>query len=262
MGRPKGNITSIRYYILVTKRWLSKKLPQRTWWSNQKVGDAELLALHLARLHFKHPYASVWWQLMRDLFEHLPSYTQAYTRLFKLLPQLQILLQPQPKSRRYVIVDSEPIPACRWVRRHRCKVVGAWEGYSKHGAFYGFRLHAFVSTRGEIWLYDLRSANQHDYKVAKSMLEEAKGLGQPIKLGDKAYISVSHDFITPPKKNSKLLSRWKAAYSKLRKRVETVFSQLVNAHIRIAQYQTKQALEVRVALTILAHNLKVWRVTA
>lgn len=260
MGRPKGNITSIRYYILVTKRWLSRKLPQRTWWSNQKVGDAELLALHLARIHFKHPYASVWWQLMRDMFEHLPSYTQAYTRLFKLLPQLQSLLQPQHTSRRYVIVDSQPIPACRWVRRHGCQVVGAWEGYSQQGAFYGFRLHAFVSTRGEILLYDLRSANQHDYKVAKSMLEEAKVLGNPIKLADKAYLSL--DFLTPPKKNSKAISRWKAHYSKIRKQIETVFSQLVNAHIRLAQYQTKKALEVRAALTILAHNLKIWRVTA
>jgi hypothetical protein len=57
-------------------------------------------------------------------------------------------------------------------------------------------------------------------------------------------------------------SRWKAHYSKMRKRVETVFSQRVNAHIRIGQYQTPKALKVRSALTILAHNLKIWGITA
>ncbi|RIH93536.1 IS982 family transposase [Meiothermus granaticius] len=256
MSRPKRNHTSIRYYLFKVKGWLSRKLPTRTWWRNQKMGDAELLALHLARIHFKHPYAWLWWQLMRDMFEHLPSYTQAYTRLFKLLPVLQLLLMPQTRPRRYVIVDSQPIPACRWVRRQRCKVVGAWEGYSQQGAFYGFSLHAFVSAKGEIFLYCIRSANQHDYKVAQSLLEVAKVLGQPIKLGDKAYLS--DDFVTPPKKNSRSATGWKAPYSKIRKRVETVFSQLVNAHIRLGQYQTKRALEVRVALTILAHNLKIW----
>lgn len=95
-----------------------------------------------------------------------------------------------------------------------------------------------------------------------SRSEQAKGLGTPIKLGDKAYVCVSQEFVTPPKKNSKLVSRWKTTYSKMRKRVETVFPQLVTAHIRVGQFQTKQALEVRLALTILAHNLKIWRVTA
>jgi len=42
-----------------------------------KVSDAELLTLHLARVHFKHPYASGWWGLMRQLYAHLPAYTQA-----------------------------------------------------------------------------------------------------------------------------------------------------------------------------------------
>lgn len=258
MGRPREKNSSVRYYIFVTKRWFGRRLPKRSWWSNQKVGDAELLALHLARLHFKHPYASVWWKLMQDMYPHLPSYTQAYTRLFKLLPQLELLLQPKSRARRWILVDSQPIPACKWKRRHRCMVVAAWEGYSKQGPFYGFRLHAWVSPRGEVILYTIRSADQHDYTVAKSMLHKAKILGNPIKIGDKAY--VSPEFITPPKKNSTAPSKWKALYSRMRKRVETVFSQLVNMHIRIGQFQTLKALQVRVALTILAHNLKIWGV--
>jgi len=92
------------------------------------------------------------------------------------------------------------------------------------------------------------------------MSDQAESLGKPLKLADKAYVSA--DFITPPRKNSKRHSRWKAHYSKMRKRVETVFSQLVNAHIRIGQYQTLTALKVRSALTILAHNLKIWGITA
>jgi hypothetical protein len=256
MSRPQAKNSSMRYYVFVTKRWFSRKLPKRSWWKNQKIGDAELLALHVARMHFRHPYASVWWKLMQDFYPHLPSYTQAYTRLFKLLPLLELLLQPKARSRRFVVVDSQPIPACKWQRRNRCMVVAAWEGYGKHGPIYGFRLHAWASPKGEILLYSIRSADQHDYTVAKSMLQKGKTLGNPIKIADKAYVSA--EFVTPPKKNSTSPSRWKAHYSKMRKRIETVFSQLVNMHIRTSQFQTLKALQVRVALAVLAHNFKVW----
>lgn len=223
-----------------------------------KVGDAELLAIHLARIHFKHPYSSLWWKLMQSWLGYLPSYTQAYVRLKRLLPTLELLFQGKARSRRFVIVDSEPIPACKWVRRHRCKVVNAFEGYSKYGAFYGFRLHAFVSTQGEVLLYSLRSADQHDYKVAKFLKNLPRPLGNPLPLGDKAYLS--KEFVTPPKQKTKAPTRWKPHYSQVRKRVETVFSQLVSAHIRVGQFQTKTALEIRVALTILNHNLRIWKV--
>ena len=92
------------------------------------------------------------------------------------------------------------------------------------------------------------------------MLDHARSLGKPLKLADKAYVCA--DFIASPKKNSKRQSRWKAHKSKMRKRVETVSSQLVNAHLRIGQYQTLKALKARSALTILAHNLKIWGITA
>lgn len=157
------------------------------------------------------------------------------------------------------MVDSEPIPACKWRRRQRCKVVGAWEGYSKQGPFYGFRLHAWVSTNGEVLLYTLRSADQHDHTVAKSLLPKTQVLGDPIRLGDKAY--TADEFVTPPKKNAKRPSRWKPHYSRMRKRVETVFSQFVNAHIRLGQFQTLKALQLRAALVILAHNLRLWNAT-
>lgn len=38
----------------------------------------------------------------------------------------------------------------------------------------------------------------------------------------------------------------------MRKPLETVFSQLVNAHIRRGQFQTLKALRLRVALTLLS----------
>lgn len=84
-------------------------------------------------------------------------------------------------------------------------------------------------------------------------------LGQPIKLGDKAY--TSQEFVTPPKKNTKRPSRWKPYYSRMPQRVETVFSQLVNAHIRLGQFHTLKALKLRVALSLLAHNRNLWGVT-
>jgi len=255
MCRPKGSLPHLRFYIWKVRSWLAKRLPQRKRWRNQKVSDAELLALHLARIHFKHPYASVWWSLMRQLYPHLPSYTQAYVRLLRLRGALSGLACRQ-RRHRLVLVDSQPLAVCRWRRTKQCACAGAAEGYGTHGSVYGFKLHAFVSCRGEVLAYRLRPANQHDYRVAKGMLEHLE-LGSPLKVGDKAY--TSKEFITPPKKNAKRPdNRWKPEYHRLRKRVETVFAQLAQAHIRNSQVSTFIALEARVALTLLAHNLNLW----
>ncbi|MCV4614348.1 hypothetical protein OFM04_31090, partial [Escherichia coli] len=64
MRRPQKLPNSVRYYVFGTQRWLSRRWPKRTWWRNQKVGEAE----HLARLPFKHPYA--WVRLTLAILAH------------------------------------------------------------------------------------------------------------------------------------------------------------------------------------------------
>jgi len=169
-------------------------------------------------------------------------------------------LIPRQRRHRLVVVDSNrflfavgdvdtSVPV-RGPPKATVYMVQAWLGvwfgvWLGHGSVYGFKLHTFVSTRGEVLAYRLRLANQQDYRAAKGMLEGV-ALGSPLKIGDKAY--TLPEFITPPKNNAKRPDhRWKPEYHRLRKRVETLFSQLTQAHIRSSQISIFIALEARVA---------------
>lgn len=60
----------------------------------QKITDAYLLALLLARFIFKVPFASIWWNMLREDRSGLPSYTQAFTRGQRLLEHLEAMVSP------------------------------------------------------------------------------------------------------------------------------------------------------------------------
>jgi hypothetical protein len=77
----------------------------------------------------------------------------------------------------------------------------------------------------------------------------------PRQIGDKGYQSGT--YLTPPKKNAKKPDpRWKEEYAAARKIVESAFSVLVSAGLRWGQVKTKLSLRRKVALAVLAHNLK------
>lgn len=254
MCRPKKSLSDPRQYIVSVARYLENRLPQRKTWSNQKISDAELIAVGLARIHFSHPYLATWWAIVRCLFPHYPSYIQAYTRLIRLRQVIEDLSKPDAVPP-IVIIDSQPIPVAKFVRRDSCHFAGATSGYGTQGRVYGFKLHAMVSPKGELLDYRLRPANESDYRVGL-YIKRAHPSENTIYIGDKAY--QSDQFVTPPKKGVKKPSLWKPEYYPMRKRIESVFSQLTRAHIRWGQTSNYIALSTRVALTILAHNLAIW----
>ncbi|SEJ72459.1 hypothetical protein SAMN04488058_1163 [Deinococcus reticulitermitis] len=78
--------------------------------------------------------------------------------------------------------------------------------------------------------------------------------GGPKIIGDKGYCCLGYVF--PPKKNSRYDTGWREdRHPKLRKRIETAFSQLVEAQIRSVQTKTLASLRFRVVLAVLVHNL-------
>lgn len=259
MARPHVKVPKLRLFLLQATRALTLLLPKkRGRWKNEKVSDARLVALSLARLTFGGMYASTWWALMQELFPTLPSYTQAYRRLRRLLPVLEAL---NFREGRYdlVLVDSQPLPVCRKARGGRCKVRRADWGWSREGLFLGFKLHVWVDTLGEVVQYFIKPANEHDFVVGCELNHRWAEFGGPKLVGDKGY--VSDGFITPPKKNAKRHDpRWNATLGRLRKRVETVFSQLVGDGVRVEQVKSLTALRLEVALAVLAHNLDLWLV--
>ena len=78
-------------------------------------------------------------------------------------------------------------------------------------------------------------------------------------IGDKGYQSVS--CLTPPKTNAKQVDpRWKSEYGAARKCIESAFSVLSGAGMRWGQVKTYLRLQLKVALHVLAHNLRFIRI--
>ena len=244
-----GRRAVIRHLLRWTKRHFSDERRCR----HQKLSDAMLLALLLARLVFKHPYPSIWWSLLREGRHGLPSYTQAYTRGLRLLERLEAIATPARRCAE-VIIDSMPLPVCRPKRGKRCAFPGATWGYATQGRVYGYKLHAWVTPSGTIVQYRLRPANLHDTTVGYELNARWPEFGGPKIIGDKGYCSLG--FIFPPKSNTRYDTGWREnRHPNLRKRIETVFSQLVQTQVRSVQTKTVRSLRFRVVLAVLAHNL-------
>jgi hypothetical protein len=196
-----------------------------------------------------------------NFFSYLPSLTQAYVRL-KRLTEIIERLAVQIESLAFVVIDSQPLPACRTKRAHRCKVPEATFGYGTQGRVYGFKLHAWrrgapsrwTKLNGQIVQYVVRPANIHDLTVGYELNQHWIAYGAPQIIGDKAYLDGI--YLTPPKKNAKCIDpRWQDEFAAARKIIETTFSSLVRAGIRFAQVRSLDSLRLRVALTVLAFNL-------
>ncbi|WP_420594353.1 IS982 family transposase [Deinococcus sp.] len=244
-----GRRSVIRFFW----RWAKRHFSDARRCRHQKLTDALLVALLLTRLVFKHPYASVWWSMLREDRPGLPSYTQAYTRGTRLLEQLEAIVSP-PQLCAEVIIDSMPLPVCRPKRGGQCVFPGARWGYGTQGQVFGYKLHAWVCPQGRILQYLVKPANLHDTTVGFELNQRWPEFGGPKIVGDKGYCCLG--FIFPPKKNTRYDTGWRETrHPQLRKRIETVFSQLVSAQIRSVQTKTLVALRLRVVLAVLAHNL-------
>lgn len=138
-------------------------------------------------------------------------------------------------------VDSKPFPVCRYIRKDRCKIgKDSFEkapniGYcaSQDLSYYGYKLHAVTSMRGVIHSFDLTKASVHDLHYLNDVNIEMENCTL---IGDKAYLSkeVQLDLFTtsnivlevPMRINQKEYKPQFPVFKKIRKRIETVFSQL------------------------------------
>src|SRR4051812_36425469 len=89
------------------------------------------------------------------------------------------------------LVDSLPVPACRFARAHRCRSLRGFVAFGydalAHRTSYRFRLHLRVAWPGVITAAVLAPANEADRAVAPQLLAGLVGWA----LGDKDYWSPS-----------------------------------------------------------------------
>lgn len=140
-------------------------------------------------------------------------------------------------------VDSMPLEICRMARKERNKLgkeeeyINPDKGYcaSQDRWYYGYKLHAACSPSGVIQSMDITDASVHDNHY---LLDVSSNFNNCILTGDKGYIVNPNDnkalslvesnvcLEVPYKKNQKDKKPVVYVLKKIRKRIETVFSQL------------------------------------
>lgn len=223
---------------------LDRKLRQRGF--APKLHDSEVLAIELvgeflgidtdAGLYhyFRRHFASLF-PALKEV--HRTTFVRQAANLWAVKWRLwqhvlrEIQLDPQLH-----ILDSMPVPACRFSRAKRSRLFGGLAAYGKDtlqlSTFFGFRLHLRIAWPGVITAFELAPANYTDITAAPDLVEDLRGWA----LGDRAYWSEEwhaqerqHGLsILAPFQTAKYEKRpWPFWLVLKRRRVETVLSQLV-----------------------------------
>ena len=167
------------------------------------------------------------------------------------------------------ILDSFPMPVCRFGRAYRCRRLAELASFGRdEGAkqtFYGLRAHLRVCWPGVITDARLVPANLHDLVMAEELLAGVHGWA----LGDRAYWSPSRaqrlrgqglELLAPPSRSAKAkvprLPRW---VTPTRRRIETVIGQLVERyHAKRVWARDAWHLWSRWQRKLLSHTLAVY----
>ena len=139
----------------------------------------------------------------------------------------------------FSVIDSFPVPVCRFARATYCRRLRPYAAYGHDEVarqkFFGLRAHLRISWPGVITDFELAPANVHELSVAEQLLSGLKGWA----LGDRNYWSPKlmerlreHDLhlLAPFSSRTKEKTRWPTWLAHKRYRVETVIGQLVERY--------------------------------
>ena len=156
-------------------------------------------------------------------------------------------------------IDSMPLEICKLSRMERNKMgkenesVAPDKGYcaSQNKWYYGYKLHGICSTNGVLQSTDLTQASVHDVRYLKNVGDEYSNC---VIIGDRGYINkelkkelrenCNVDLEVPYRNNQTEFKPTAYIFKKLRKRIETVFSQLCD-HFMIQRNYAKSFLGYR-----------------
>jgi hypothetical protein len=216
--------------------------------------DSEVLTIEIAgaffgldtdaaiALHFRRFYA--------DCFPRLctvdrTTFVRQSANLWKVKEALwQHLLTQIDHDPALSLIDSCPLPVCRFARVPHSRRLREYSAYGKDEAaqqvYYGMRVHARLCWPGVIVAFALAPADAGDLPVATDAL--LPGLGGWV-LADRNYANAWQQtqwrerglhLLAPPKHRRRERRPWPRALVHTRRRIETVFSQLVE------RYQVKR----------------------
>ena len=201
---------------------------------------------------------------------HRTTFTRQAANLWAVKAQLRQQLLPKVGFDPAIsILDSFPMPVCRFGRADRCRRLAGLAAFGRdEGAkqtFYGVRAHLRVCWPGVIMDGHLAPANLHDLALAEDLLADAHGWA----LGDRAYWSPTRAglladqgvwLLAPPSRSAKRpVPRLPGRLVQARRRIETVIGQLVERyHAKRVWARDPWHLWSRWQRKLLSHTLAVY----
>lgn len=203
---------------------------------------------------------------------HLIDRTVYNRRRRKLLKYIEIVQQIMADAivpaEQYHVVDSFPLPVCRFARAKRSKIckesfdTAPSFGYcaAQKNTYFGYKLHAVCTVQGVFKHFQISKANVADIHYLQEIKHK---FPYCVMLGDKAYLShplqldlfEHHNLmvVTPKKINQPDYEKYPGIFRKYRKRIETLFSQLEGQFIIRRNFaKSFSGLATRVASKITA----------
>jgi hypothetical protein len=178
---------------------------------------------------------SAWFPGLRHI--HRTTYVRQSANLWQLKALVwQALLEQIAMDPAFSIVDSFPVPVCRFARANRCRRLREDSAYGydevARQKFFGVRAHLHICWPGVIVGLAIAPANVHETSVAEDILANTSGWV----LGDRNYWSPElsqrlheHDLnlLAPFKSAKREKTPWPIWLKHKRYRIETVIGQLV-----------------------------------
>ncbi len=239
----------VAVFCLIDDRLKGRRIRQRG--PAPKLSDAEVLTIEIVgeflgldtdkgiHLFFRRHYAE-WFPTLREV--HRTTFARQAANLWKIKERLwQDLLALAPHDPTFALVDSMPLPACLFARAYRCKRFRGEAAFGKdtllRHTFYGFRVHMRLCWPGLITRISVAPANAHELRVLPELLESTRGLA----VGDRNYWSPETKKELARSEGIELLAPYRskkrdpapersALLSRLRYRIDTVFSQLTGRY--------------------------------
>jgi hypothetical protein len=242
------NTFIIAVFCLVDDHLEGQRLRERG--PQPKLSDSEVLTIEIVGeflgietdkgiyRYFRRHY-SEWFPALGEI--HRTTFARQAANLWKVKEYLwQDLLVLAAHDPAFALCDSMPLPVCLFARAYRCKRFRGEAAFGKdtllRQTFYGFRMHMLVCWPGLITRFSVAPANAHELSVLPELVEFTSG----IIVGDRNYHSpktkeelatIGVELLAPYQHKSADPHPERSAYlSRLRYRIDTVFSQLAGRY--------------------------------
>jgi len=216
--------------------------------------------------HFRRHYAD-WFPGLRKITR--TAFTRQAANLWKVKQELwQTVAQTIPHDPYISIVDSFPVPVCRFARAPRCRSFGEVAAFGHdevaRQTYYGLRAHVRLAWPGVLVDCALAPANIHDTEGAEEVLQGVTGFV----LADRNYWKPELSqrlqnyglyLLAPYKSARRQKQPWPRFLTHMRYRIETVFGQLVERfHAKRIWARDLWHLTSRWMRKFLSHTLAVY----